>query len=138
MRRATSSPVEIVSCATGRTLFEAEGTRAYVCRAVSRISDFDHDGVADLAVGTHALVLCSGADGRTLASRDGIEFSGAVVDADKDGTLDLVVVHNVYDAEAEPFGKSVWSAGWVEVLSGKDLSVLRRIDSASLNLTSGR
>lgn len=113
---------------------QAHATR-HARRTPHAVGDFDDDGVGDVGVSVwDRLTIHSGVDGHPIDTVEGVFFtdgSGAS-DFDRDGRDDLLVTRNVFGEAALQLGDDVWQGGRVEVLSGRDRSVLFELDGSAL------
>jgi hypothetical protein len=121
--------IEIVSVDDGRVLASpAESPHA---GGVHSPGDVDGDGVPDIAFSGRTLRILSGMDGRLLRELAG-EAGGGRGDWNGDGCADLLVVHNLEFWDPKEVPPNLWRKGRVEIVSGKDGTVLKTYDESVL------
>jgi hypothetical protein len=125
------NPVQIVSAADGEVL-ASHPAAEFVWSAFSP-GDVDGDGRLDVAwCADGSIHVVSALDGRSLLDvEEGYTLPGRG-DWNADGCADLLVIHNVHLELGEEAPDDLWRQGRVEVISGKDGSVLRVYDEGVL------
>jgi hypothetical protein len=123
--------VQVVSAADGEVL-ASHPAGEFVWSAFSP-GDVDGDGDLDLAwLADGAIEVVSALDGRSLRRVENGGIQPGRGDWDADGCADLLVVHNVHLEVGEEAPPDLWRKGRVEVISGRDGSVLCVYDEGVL------
>lgn len=96
------------------------------------VGDVNGDGCSDLFFGSdESWTIESGCGGEILFTAEGRSWGTGSGDANGDGHADLLRLTNRW----EPQGPELWKDGLIEVVSGRDGSVLVWIDENSLSRT---
>lgn len=126
----TRHPVLVVSCASGEVL--AAHRVDHDLFKVFSPGDVDGDGAMDLGWLGGGLVVVGAVEGDRLLTRDRGWSGPGRADLDGDGCDDLLVAHNVVIDQSIDPPDDLWRLGRIEVVSGRDGSVLRTFDEAVL------
>lgn len=94
--------------------------------------DVDADGHADIFAGSwDEAVVISGRTGEVVRELRGACLGYGHADLDGDGHADLLITRNVLMTKSDPVD-AAWNEGSLEVISGRDGSVLRTITGGDL------
>ena len=126
----TRHPVRVVSCASGELL--ATHRVDHDLFKVFSPGDIDGDGALDLGWLGGGLVVVRAASGDRLLSLERGWSGAGRADLDGDGCDDVLVAHNVVIDQAIDPPDDLWRLGRIEVVSGRDGSILRTFDEAVL------
>ena len=125
--RGWGSPVQILSAADGRVLFslpdQVDGAHSP--------GDVDGDGVPDVACNDEMLKTFSGKDASLLCEVLG-SAGGGRGDWNGDGCADVLLIHNLEFWKRKEVPPNLWRKGRIEVMSGKDGSILKTFDESVL------
>jgi hypothetical protein len=105
---------------------------------ITSVGDIDGDGAFDLGLVDYSgWIIDSGVGARELFAFPGESVGAGIGDLDHDGHADLLVVSNVVignNPSRSAEWKDAWRKGNLDVVSGRDGSVLLRIDGSNLDL----
>lgn len=93
--------------------------------------DVDGDGVPDLACNDEMLRIFSGKDASLLCEVLG-SAGGGRGDWNGDGCADVLLIHNLEFWKRKEVPPNLWRKGRIEVMSGKDGSILKTFDESVL------
>lgn len=128
---STGDLVHVVSCADGSVLRTFEG--GGFLWSVFSPGDVDGDGAAELAwLGQEGLVVIRIVDGARLHVVADVYAQPGSADFDRDGFSDLLVARNVVVPRRIDPPADLWRRGRIEILSGRDGSLLRTFDESVL------
>lgn len=127
-QKGWSEPVQIL-CATDGGLLGSVPGRPDV---VHSPGDVDGDGTADIVCSDDTLRIFSGVDASDLLCEALGSAGGGRADWNGDGCDDVLVNQNLKIPNPEDAPPDLWRKGKIEILSGKDGSILKTFDESVL------
>jgi len=123
--------VRVLSGRTGDALVVLQADGAYADPFSP--GDLDGDGNPEIAFHDHeGLRVVRARDGAELFSRKDVRSAPGAEDFNSDGRSDLLVVENTWLPVGVEPPEDMWSQGRVEIVSGRDQSVLLVVDGKTI------